>query len=69
MTQTATYPPSANPEMAAQEVLLALVNSGAFGSGEHGLIQSPNRSDSVAKALIDVHSQLTAYYRTLPGAQ
>ncbi len=67
MTQTATTPPSAAPEMAAQEVLIALVNSGAFGSGEAGLINSPTRSDGIAKAMIDIHEKLTAYYRSLPG--
>ncbi|MFY1052355.1 hypothetical protein ACOQNP_12140 [Ectopseudomonas khazarica] len=69
MTQTATKNPAAAPEMAAQEVLMALANAGAFGSGEHGAINSSGRSTAVAKAMIDIHEQLTAYYRTLPGAQ
>lgn len=69
MTQTATHHPSANPEMAAQEALVALINAGAFGNGAHGLIQNESRAESVAKALVEVHTRLTAYYRTLPGAQ
>lgn len=69
MTQTATKNPAAAPEMAAQEILMALANSGAFGSGEGGIINNPARSGGVAKAMIDIHEQLTAYYRTLPGAQ
>lgn len=69
MTQTATMNPAAVPEMAAQEVLIALTNAGAFGSGEAGLINAPSRSGAVAKAMIDIHEQLTAYYRTLPGAK
>lgn len=69
MTQTATKNPAAAPEMAAQEILIALTNSAAFGSGEAGLINNPSRSDGIAKAMIDIHEKLTAYYRTLPGAQ
>lgn len=68
MSQTATNHPHANPEMAAQEALIALINSGAFGSGEHNVINSTHRSEAVATALIDIHTKLTAYYRTLPGA-
>jgi len=69
MTQTANKNPASAPEMAAQEVLIALTNAGAFGSGEAGLINAPSRSGATAKAMIDIHQQLTAYYRTLHGGQ
>lgn len=69
MTQTATKHPASSPEMAAQEALFALINAGAFGSGESNVIFNLDRSDSIAAAMIDIHTKLTAYYRTLPGAQ
>lgn len=69
MSQTATNYPTSNPEMAAQEVLIALVNSGAFGSGENQVINNEHRSAAVAAAMIDIHTKLTAYYRSLPESQ
>ncbi len=69
MSQTATNFPTASPEMAAQEIVMALINAGAFGSGEHNMINSALRSEAAAAAIIDVHTRLTAYYRSIPAEQ
>lgn len=69
MSQTASNFPTAHPEMAAQEVLMALINSGAFGNGEQNVINTDYRSAAVAAAMIDIHTKLTAYYRSLSEEQ
>lgn len=65
MSQSATNFPTAHPEMAAQEIVMALVNAGAFGSGQQQIINSPGRSGAAAEAIIDIHTKLTEYYRSL----
>lgn len=69
MSQTATNYPTNSPEMAAQEVLIALVNAGAFGCGENLVINNEAKSAAVAAAMIDIHTKLTAYYRSLDESQ
>ncbi len=56
--------PQANPEMAAQQVLLEAVKAGAIQS-----LGNEAHARHAAAAVIAFHEQLTAYYRTLPGAK
>lgn len=56
--------PAENPELAAQEVLIALLQSGKATS-----VNGQPDGEHLAKGLIELHEKLTAYYRALPGAQ
>ncbi len=56
--------PAENPELAAQEVLIALVQAGKTAA-----LHGQSDGEHLAKGLIELHEKLTAYYRTLPGAQ
>jgi len=64
MTQAETINPVAWPELAAQQVIVEAVKAGAVQS-----LGNEAQGTHAAKALIALHEQLTAYYRTLPGAQ
>lgn len=56
--------PNRFPTLAAQQVVLALVQT-----GETRKVVSEGDGKALAAELIDLHEKLTAYYRTLPGAQ
>lgn len=56
--------PTRNPAQAAQQIVLALVQA-----GQTRILSSKSDGSELASELIDLHEKLTAYYRTLPGAQ
>ncbi|WP_374377701.1 hypothetical protein [Pseudomonas fluvialis] len=55
--------PTQHPVLAAQQVLLEIIKAGGNPIGNE------SQGQHTAKGLIALHEQLTAYYRTLPGAQ
>lgn len=61
--------PTQNPELAAQQVVLALIEAKVFGQNrEHGVVTA-DQGKTLSEAITKTHEQLTAFYRTLPGAQ
>lgn len=57
--------PKAQPEKAAQEAVLALCETGAFGIDPAHTAMSAGDGEALADAIIAVHQKLTAYYKDL----
>lgn len=61
--------PKVAPTIAAQQVVLALIESKSFGRQQEHAIENAEDAEKVAKAIIHMHEQLTAYYRGLHADQ
>ena len=59
MSERPMINPIAHPELAAQEVLLRLVDA-STNEFAHG-----NQGEGVAESMISIHKKLTEYYRSL----
>ena len=57
--------PTANPSKAAQEVVLALCETGAFDLGGEYKTMGTGDGEALADAIIAVHRKLSAYYKEL----
>ncbi len=57
--------PKTSPDKAAQEVVLALCETGAFDLGGEYKAMSTGDGEALADAIIAVHQKLTAYYKQL----
>lgn len=57
--------PKGHPERAAQEVVVALCETGAFGIGTEHKAMGAEDGEAIAQAIIATHEKLTEYYRGL----
>lgn len=58
--------PKNNPNLAAQQVVLALIENNTFGVHT---VSNSETAIRVADSIVEVHKHLTAYYRSLDEAQ
>lgn len=57
--------PRNNPDHAATQLVLALIEAKAIGCGKEYSINSEGGSKAVSDAIIDIHKRVAEYYREL----
>ncbi|MBZ9576748.1 hypothetical protein [Modicisalibacter sp. MOD 31.J] len=65
MAERVPFDPFNSPEQAAQDVVLELCRTGAFGVGSGQNLMGRDDGEDLAEAVSAFHEKLTAYYKSL----